>query len=180
MIGRCLAGIGLAMLVPMTPASGQQAYAWSDVDCTRSRIAPLAGATCRTTNVAAGGDVAGGPGRRHSVRGTTAHGYVAVFMSEGIGSGAHVLTRKSTLEYLKLIDKRATDGSGWSDRTTYDGADYHTFVSSEGEACVGFRKLGDVRSFGYAWMMNGLLCAPKGQMLQRTQIGQFIDGMHVR
>ena len=180
MIGRRLGGIAIAMLPAMTTASGQGTYVWSDVECTKSRVAPISGTTCRTTNVAAGGDAAGGTGQRHSVRGATLQGYVLVVMSEAISSGSYVLTRLSAVDYLKLIDKRAANASDWSEGTVYGGADYYTFQSGEGEACVGFGKLGEKRSGGYAWMMSGLLCAPAGKTLQPAQITQFIDGARVR
>jgi hypothetical protein len=177
--GRWLGAIALAMLVS-TPAAAQEALVWSEVDCARSRIVPISGAICRGTNAGAGSEMAGGVGQRHSLRGGTPFGYVSVVMSEGTAGQACVLTLKSTVDYLKLIDVRAAGASGWSGVTKYGDAEYATFKSSEGEECVGFRKLGERRNLGYAWMMHGLLCAPKEQTLQDAQMIRFIDDARVR
>jgi hypothetical protein len=172
--------VAFLMLADTTTASAQATHVWAEVDCAASRVAPLPGATCRTTNVAAGSEVAGGRSQRHAVVGTTPLGYVYIFMTEAVDSAASIATLKNAIDYLKLISKRAADGSSWSALSGYGGADYHTFKSSEGEACVGFRSFGDRRSLGYAWIMAGLLCVPKGQDLQHPQIVQFIDGARPR
>jgi hypothetical protein len=179
MIKRC-GGAAIAMLVAVATGSAQGPYIWSEIDCTQSRLAPIAGTSCRTTNSVTGGDAAGGTGQRHSVRGTTEQGYVLLSLSEAIGSGAYVLTRMPVADYLKALDKRAANGTDWSGITAYGGADYSTFRSGEAESCVGFRKLGEKRNAGFAWIMHGLLCAPEGQTLQPAQMNQFIDDARVR
>lgn len=180
MLGGRIACVAFLMLAGTTAASAQATHVWADIDCAVSRVVPLPGVTCRTTNVAAGSEVAGGRSQRHAVTGTTPLGYVYIFMTEAVDPAASVATLKDAVDYLKLFSRRAADGSSWSAMSRYDGADYCTFRSAEGEACVGFRKFGDRRSFGYAWIMAGLLCAPKGQVLQHAQIAQFIDGAQPR
>jgi hypothetical protein len=177
--GRRVGGISLAVLVSAT-AAAQERLVWSEVDCARSRIVPVPGAICRGTNIGAGSEIAGGAGQRHSLRGDTPFGYVSVVVSEGITGEAHVLTLKSAVDYLKLVDERAAGASAWSVVTRYGDAEYATFQSSKGEQCVGFRKLGESRSRGYAWMMHGLLCAPKEETLQDAQMIRFIDDARLR
>jgi hypothetical protein len=171
-----------AMLAAALPAAAaaQPAPVWSTVDCARSRIAPLAEAACGSTGPGSFGDVAGGPGQRHVVRGITPEGYVAITLSEGAESGAYVLSRLDPVGYLKIVDRRAADGSEWAQGTARDGAAYHTFRSSVGEACVGFRKVGERRSLGYAWMMHALLCAPAGRLLEPEGIERFLAAARVR
>lgn len=180
MLGRRFAWVALMMLAGATTASAQETHVWTEVDCALSRVAPLPGATCRTTNVAAGSEVAGGRSQRHAVAGTTPLGYVYILMTEAIDSAASIATLKNAMDYLKLINKRAADGASWSAVSRHGGADYHTFKSNEAEACVGFRKFGDRRSAGYAWIMAGLLCAPRGEELQHAHLATFIDGARPR
>lgn len=172
--------IATSLLAAIGAASAQDGYVWAEVDCAASRIAPIAGATCRATNAVAGRDAAAGMSRRHSMRGVTPLGHVYVVMSEAVDGGAYVLTLRSTVEYLKLMDRRATDGSGWSATANHGDAEYHTFTSAVGESCVGFRRLGERRSGGFAWMMHGLLCAPEGQTLEPGQLRGFIDATRPR
>jgi hypothetical protein len=180
MIGRRVAVAALAMMLPMATTSAQTSYGWSDVDCAQSRIVAPQGATCQATNVYTGRDAAGGAGRRHLVRRVSLQGWSLIVISEAIDTGAYIATRTATVDYLKALDKRVSDGSDWSAGTSADGIPTYTFRSTEDETCVGFRKLGEARSLGHAWLMHGLLCLPKGHALSPTETGRFIDSARVR
>jgi hypothetical protein len=167
--------VAFELVLSTEVALAQEVFVWADIDCARSRIVAPPGAICRTTNTAAGSDVAGGLSQRHAVRALGRDGYVYVVMSEALGSTAFIRTLKNEVEYLKLIDRRAADGSGWSSAMTPVGAAYNTFTSAEGEECVGFRRFGAQRAGGYEWVMSGLFCAPKGESARAAQITRFIE-----
>ena len=46
--------------------------------------------------------------------------------------------------------------------------------------CAGFRRIGNPRRGGYDWVMGGILCAPRGQILTNQQFGQFIDRVRLQ
>jgi hypothetical protein len=180
MTGRGITAAALAMIVAMATSLAQTSYGWSDVDCGQSRIVAPQGATCQATNVYTGRDAAGGAGRRHLVRSDSPQGWSLIVISEAVDTGAYIATRTATVDYLKALDKRVIDGSDWSAGTTDGSIQTYTFRSTEGEACVGFRKVGEARSTGHDWLMHGLRCLPKGHEMSPAEIGGFIDSARVR
>ena len=166
-----------AMLAATGATSAQEPLVWTTIDCAASHLAPVEGTACLSTDVVSGGIAAGGRGQRHMLRGTTALGSVVVVMSEALDDLAYVMTLKNTVDFLKLLDRRAADASAWSDAAFHGTAEYFTFRSGDGDRCVGLRRLGANRSLGYAWMIHAILCAASGQALQPGQIVQFIDSV---
>jgi hypothetical protein len=86
------------MLAGASAASAQATHVWAEIDCAGSRVVPVPGATCRTTNAAAGGEVAGGRSQRHAVAGTTSLGYVYIFMPEAVDVSASIATLKNVVD----------------------------------------------------------------------------------
>jgi hypothetical protein len=56
------------------------------------------------------------------------------------------------------------------------GADYMTFTSASGDACLGIRRYGPAQGGGYQWILYGVRCDPRGRVLSDAEIDRFIAG----
>ncbi|MEK7994679.1 MAG: hypothetical protein AAB403_12815 [Planctomycetota bacterium] len=177
---KLLIGLASASVALLTfgDAVAQDAYKWSDIDCGQSRLVPIAGAKCRATNVVSGGDGAGGQFQQWSIQGTGS--YVNIRLHEGLAGASYIHTKQTGVEYLKARDSRAKGSPDMGTAARHGDADYYLFKASGGEECVGFRRYGPSRSMGYAWIMGGVMCAPKGSALTPAQANAFIDSARVR
>ena len=157
--------------------SAQDAYKWGDIDCAQSRIVPLSNGKCRATNVVSGGDTAGGQFQRWSVQSSTP--YTHVSLHESLIPNSYIRTTQTGPEYLKSANQRAKSASSISEAKRYSDADFYLFRAND-EECVGFRRYGPSRSVGYAWIMAGVTCAPKGTPLAQARIAEFIDSARLK
>jgi hypothetical protein len=145
-------------------AVAQDAYKWADIDCAQSRIVPLPGVKCRATNVVSGGASAGGQFQRWAILGNQP--YLHVYVAESLESNSYIRTTQTGPDYLSGMNQRAKSAAGaMSEAQRHGGADYYLFKAND-EDCVGFRRYGPSRSLGYAWIMGGVTCAPKGTALR--------------
>jgi hypothetical protein len=60
------------------------------------------------------------------------------------------------------------------------GADYMTFTSASGDACVGIRRYGPAQGAGYQWILYGVRCEPRGRPITDADIDRFIGGATYR
>jgi hypothetical protein len=60
------------------------------------------------------------------------------------------------------------------------GADYMTFTSASGDACVGIRRYGPAQGAGYQWILYGVRCEPRGRPISEAEIDRFIAGANYR
>lgn len=161
-------------------AAAQTDYKFDNIDCAQSRVIPLAGMTCRATNVVTGGSTTGGMFKRWSVAGTTSDAYTHYFIWEGLDMRSHIRIVETLPEYLQWANARAQAGSQFGATTRYKDVDYTTFRGKEGRPCAGFRRLGDSRGAGYAYVMGGIKCWTNEREVTPAQITQFIDEGRLR
>jgi len=165
-----------AFFVPQALA---QTVTWSEIDCASSRIEPLPDLKCRST-----GSVPnpwGGTYRWWSVAGPTRGSYYThLFLSEGATAADAVSVRHSLVEHLKWMNPRAENGTDFGDGGRYRETDWMTFRNARANHCVGFRRLGDSRRMGFAWVLAGMRCWAAKQQPTTAQAHQFMDEARLR
>jgi hypothetical protein len=170
--------IAVLSTMGLSDARAQGTYNWSDIDCAQSRLVATSGAKCRGTNVVSGGVTADGQFQRWSIVGSQPYSHV--YLHESLNSNSYITTRETTVDFLKWMNQRAKSASDMTGPNKHGGADYYLFKTKDGEDCAGFRRFGPSRSVGYAWVMGGIICSPKGTALAPAQITAFIDGALVK
>ncbi len=60
------------------------------------------------------------------------------------------------------------------------GADFMTFTSPAGNACIGIRRYGPSQDVGYRWILHGLRCEPSGKVVTDAEIDGFIASARYR
>ena len=163
-------------------ASAQtKTYEWSDVDCSKSRIAVAwPGLQCKVTNVVTSeGNI--GAFRRWAAFGTTREGYVHIFLSESQNNFSFVTADETTAEFLKWMYVNGTAAEQFTPVARYSKVDYSMFVDTkQSKSCAGFRRIGEPRRGGYDWIMGGILCAAPGGRMADGQFAQFIENVKLR
>jgi hypothetical protein len=171
---------GTVFLALALDAGAQQTPVYSDIDCSKSKIAAPSGLTCRSTQEYNGGrgastmSGAGGTFKRWTSSGTAAGAKLFYYLQEGTTSSSFIYTTNTLEQSVRAFSPQGKDATGFTQTAPMNGADYVRFNSSEGDACVGVRKLGPSRGGGYAWLMYATHCAAAGKSLSDAWIGQFI------
>jgi hypothetical protein len=169
-------GLGLVAAA----AVGQQTARWHDIDCRQSRIAAPPGLKCRATQNYAGGQSgwdadAGGTFRRWLALGDRDGVGLFYYLAEATSLEASVMEGSSL---QKDIRSEMRDGNMLHDFSPLGhrlGADYMTFTSASGHACVGIRRYGPSQGAGYKWILYGVRCDPRGGAITDAQIDSFIS-----
>jgi len=172
-----VAGLGASTLSATQGLA--QTVTWSEIDCASSRIEPLPGLKCRST-----GSVANPWGGRHllwSVAGPTPGSYYShLFLSEGATAADAVSVQHSLVDHLKWMNQRAENGTDFGGGGRYRETDWITFKNPQANYCVGFRRLGDSRRMGFAWVMAGIRCWGAKHQPTTAQAHQFMDEARLR
>lgn len=170
----CLAAAGAAWAQTGT-------YAWSDIDCGKSRIAAWRGLKCRATNVVTNeANIASF--RQWAAFGTTRQGYYAhVFVWEAQNNFSYLSAEETTGDFVKWMFEFGKFVTQVSPVGRYKDADFVTFRDDRnGRNCVGFRRLGKFQRGGYESVTGGILCAPAGKGVAANDIPTFIDNVRLQ
>jgi len=178
--GALVGGLVLAGAWAQAVLAQNKSYTWSDIDCRQSRIVPWPGMKCRTTNVVTTeGNV--GAYRRWAAFGTTADGYIQIFLMEAQNSFSSVTAEDTTADFLKWMYENGQSSSSFSSVGRYHNADFLTFKDNkQGVVCAGFRRMGGPQRGAYQSVMGGIMCPPTGRNLGENDIGRFIDRVRVQ
>jgi hypothetical protein len=165
-------------------AVAQDAPRWSDIDCAQSRLSSPPGLQCRATQNYAGGDVstgsAGGTFRRFLASGRMNGAGVFYYLAEATSLGASVMEGASLQKDVRTEMKDGNMIHEFSPMGNRGGADYMTFMTGAGNACVGIRRYGPSQGDGYRWILYGVSCDPRGKPVTDAQIDGFIAGASYR
>lgn len=156
-----------------------QTVKWSEIDCASSRIEPLPGLKCRSTGSTP--NSWGAPYLQWSVAGPTPGKYYThLFLSEGATAANAVSVRHSLVDQLKRMNQRAENGTDFDGGGRYQETDWITFKNPQANYCVGFRRLGDSRRMGFAWVLVGIRCWGAKHQPTTAQAYQFMDEARLR
>ena len=182
MTGRTMLGALLGGLALMGGSAGaQDAPRFSDIDCARSRIAAAAGLTCQVTqNMSGGADDAEGTSRTWVAYGNRNGAQTFYVINESTSPGQGWQENFSLHKDMRLYMQSSGAPRDFSPLGNRDGADYITFASPAGNACVGVRRYGPSTSGGYRWILHGFRCEPSGKALTESEIDGFIAGSTYR
>lgn len=166
-------------------AGAQETVRWYGIACGHSRIAVPDGLRCRTTQNYSGGQRgweadAGGTFRNWVAQGSENGSIVFYYLAEATSSGASIMEGASLQKDIRseMRDGRMTrDFSPLGHRK---GADFMTFTSEHGHACVGVRRYGPSQGDGFLWILYGIRCAPLGGTLGQAEVDAFIASARVR
>jgi hypothetical protein len=169
-----LAAVGAAL-------AQSRSYAWTDIDCRKSRIAAWAGMKCRATNVVTTESNIGSF-RQWAAFGTTREGYYAhMFVWEAQNTYSYVGADETTADFVKWMFEHGKSISQVSPVARYGDADYVTFKDDKhGRLCVGFRRLGKFQRGGYESITAGIMCTPPGKSFGNNDIAIFIDSVRLQ
>jgi hypothetical protein len=154
---------------------------WSDIDCSQSKIVAPPGLKCRATQELAGSTTAkfAGPGGGQGVFREWAtfgkkDGVKLYYLGhETIGPNSYKAVFLTLEQEIRDHSPYAKDGRNFTATSPMAGSDYVRFTSGQGEACVAVRKVGPVRSKGYAWVLLANKCVPAGNSV--SDIAQLIS-----
>lgn len=179
-----LAGAALALMMA-GPSAGQDTPRWYGIDCSHSRLSVPAGLKCSTTQNYAGGEHgwggnAGGTFRRWMATGATDGAGVFYYLAEATSLGAALMEGASLQQEIRSEMRDPDMLRDFSPLANRGGADYMTFTSASGQACVGLRRYGPAQGAGYQWILYGVRCDPRGRALGDAEIDRFIAGATYR
>ncbi len=175
-----LAGWSVALLLTTLQPALSQDLAWSDVDCSASRLVAADGFRCRATQTYSPGGGSPGAYRFYTATATTGEGTTYLYLMEGVDERSWVRLSRPLTEQLSQSIPLARAATGWSEVRLHAGSGYALFTGGSGESCVGFRKAGPDRGVGHAWAILGIRCAPKGQALGDTDIAAAIESARAK
>lgn len=181
----CALAVGASALITAGEAASQDTPRWYGIDCSHSRLAVPAGLKCRTTQNYAGGEHgwggnAGGTFRRWLASGETDGGGVFYYLAEATSLGAAMMEGASLQQEIRSEMNDGNRLGNFSPLGNRGGADYMTFTSPSGQACVGIRRYGPAQGAGYQWILYGVRCDPRGRAITDAEIDRFIAGATYR
>ncbi|MDO8941828.1 MAG: hypothetical protein Q7U75_01520 [Desulfobacterales bacterium] len=175
-VGFALGGAGTAV--------AQDTPRWSEIDCAQSRLSTPPGLQCKATQNYAGGDrstgSAGGTFRRWLASGRMNGAGVFYYLAEATSLGASMMEGSSLQKDIRNEMKDSNMIHEFSAMGNRGGADYMTFMTGAGNACVGIRRYGPSQGAGYQWILYGVSCDPRGRPVTDAQIDGFIAGASYR
>jgi hypothetical protein len=181
----CALAIAASAWMAAGPAVGQDTPRWYGIDCSHSRITVPAGLKCTTTQNYAGGENGWGGNAGGTFRGWMASGAadsagVFYYLVEGTSLGAALMESASLKQAIRSEMGDGDKLANFSALGNRGGADYMTFTSASGDACVGIRRYGPAQGAGYQWILYGVRCEPRGRPITDTEIDRFIGGAAYR
>jgi hypothetical protein len=166
-------------------AIGQDTPRWYGIDCSHSRIAVPPGLKCSTTQNYAGGEHgwggnAGGTFRRWMATGAADGAGIFYYLVEATSLGAALMEGASLQQEIRTEMRDPSMLRDFSPLGHRGGADYMTFTSASGQACLSIRRYGPAQGGGYQWILYGVRCDPRGRVLSEAEIDRFIAGARYR
>ena len=183
MIGKSLWALAVAAsaLTLAGPAVGQDTPRWYGIDCSHSRITVPANLKCSTTQNYAGGENGWGGNAGGTFRGWMASGAgVFYYLVEATSLGAGLMESASMKQAFRSEMRDGDKLANFSALGNRGGADYMTFTSASGDACVGIRRYGPAQGAGYQWILYAVRCEPRGRPITDAEIDRFIAGATYR
>jgi hypothetical protein len=177
--------VAASALMMARPLAAQETPRWYGIDCSQSRLSVPPGLKCSTTQNYAGGEHgwggnAGGTFRRWMAVGTTDGGGAFYYLVEATSLGAALMEGDSLRQEIRSEMRDPSLLRDFSPLGNRGGADYMTFTSASGQACVGIRRYGPAQGAGYQWILYGVRCDPRGRALSDAEIDRFILGATYR
>jgi hypothetical protein len=177
----CILAFMASALMGAGPSVGQEAPRWYGIDCSHSRITVPAGLKCSTTQNYAGGENGWGGNAGGTFRGWMASGGgVFYYLVEATSLGAGLMENASMKQAIRSEMRDGDKLANFSALGNRGGADYMTFTSASGDACVGIRRYGPAQGAGYQWILFGVRCEPRGRPITDAEIDRFIGGANYR
>ena len=183
MMNKTLYALAVAVSAWMAagPAVAQDTPRWYGIDCSHSRIAVPAGLKCTTTQNYAGGENGWGGNAGGTFRGWMASGAgVFYYLVEATSLGAGLMESASMKQAIRSEMRDGDKLANFSALGNRGGADYMTFTSASGDACVGIRRYGPAQGAGYQWILCAVRCEPRGRPITDVEIDRFIAGATYR
>lgn len=181
----CALAVAALALTMACQAVAQDTPRWYGIDCSHSRIAVPSGLKCSTTQNYAGGEHgwggnAGGTFRRWMAIGESDGAGVFYYLAEATSLGAAMMEGASLQQEIRSEMRDGNKLGNFSPLGNRGGADYMTFTSASGQACVGIRRYGPAQGAGYQWILYGVRCEPRGRPITDAEIDRFIAGATYR
>ena len=102
------------------------------------------------------------------------------YLIEGTSLGAGLMETASLQQVIRTEMRDPSMLRNFSPLGNRGGADYMTFTSASGQACVGIRRYGPAQGGAYQWIMYGVRCDPRSQALSDAEIDRFIASVSYR
>jgi|1186.fasta_scaffold769943_1 hypothetical protein len=180
-LSRVLGAIALALL-PMAALAQAGGIDWAEVDCSKSRIWPTMGLSCRTTADLTRDAFSTGPGhfRFWNATGTVKDVKYYYYVVESVNPDAGVVSKQELADALRLRSPQAKGSIQMSDVRQRLGADFLSFQNTAQEACVGLRKIGPGNAQGTRWVLYATRCVPPGKQITDADIDSFVREARLR
>jgi hypothetical protein len=175
-------GVMALALLPMAALAQVGGIDWAEVDCSKSRIWPTAGLSCRSTAELTRDAFSTGPGhfRFWNAAGTVQDVKYYYYVAEAVNPNAAVVSKQELADALRLRSPQAKGSVQMSAIRQLRGADFVSFQSMAREACVGIRKVGPGNAQGTKWVLYATRCVPPGQQITEADIDSFIREARLR
>jgi hypothetical protein len=169
-------------MLPMAALAQAGGIDWAEVDCTKSRIRPTAGLSCRTTAELTRDAFSTGSGhfRFWNAVGTIKDVKYYYYVAEAVNPDIGVVSKQDLADALRLRSPQAKGRVQMSAIRRYKDADFVSFQSTAREACVGIRKIGPGNAQGNRWVLYGTRCVPPGQQITEADIDAFVREARLR
>ena len=105
---------------------------------------------------------------------------VFYYLVEATSLGAGLMESASLKQAIRSEMRDGDKLANFSALGNRGGADYMTFTSASGDACVGIRRYGPAQGAGYQWILYGVRCEPRGRPITDAEIDRFIGGATYR
>lgn len=178
---RVLGTVASAVL-PMAAAAQVGGIDWAEVDCSKSRIWPTRGLSCRTTAELTRDAHSTGRGhfRFWNAAGTVKDVKYYYYVAEAVNPNAGLVSRQELSDALRSRSPQAKGSIAMSAIRHLRDADFVSFQSTSMESCVGIRKVGPDNAQGTRWVLYGTRCVPPGQPITEADIDAFVREARLR
>lgn len=175
-------GTVVSAVLPMAAAAQIGGIDWADVDCSKSRIWPTQGLSCRTTADLTRDAFSTGPGhfRFWNATGTVRDVKYYYYVAEAVNPDAGLVSKQELADALRLRSPQAKGSIAMSAIRHHRDADFVSFQNTAMEACVGIRKTGPDNAQGTKWVLYATRCVPPGQQVSEADIDVFVREARLR
>ena len=175
-------GTVVSAVLPIAVAAQVGGIDWAEVDCSKSRIWPTAGLSCRSTAELTRDAFSTGPGhfRFWNAAGTVKDVKYYYYVAEAVNPNAGLASKQELADALRSRSPQARGEVQMSAIRQLRDADFVSFQSTAKEACVGLRKVGPANAQGTRWVLYATRCVPPGQQITETDIDAFVREARLR
>jgi hypothetical protein len=175
-------GAVVSAVLPMAAAAQIGGIDWAEVDCSKSRIWPTVGLSCRTTAELTRDVFSTGPGqfRFWNAAGTVKDVKYYYYVAEAVSPSASVVSKQELADALRLRSPQAKGSIAMSAIRQRGDADFVSFQNTAMEACVGIRKVGPGNAQSTRWVLYATRCVPPGEPITDTDIDSFVREARLR